>query len=125
MTPAEIIRAHAAKQGLSPNALAINIKQFLDQPRTKMVRDGDCMFLIKAKDDVVNFYIVNGGNSTGYIRALQAFAALMQRMGFKKGAMRISDKEQSQKIAKLIGAKSVSYKEVGGTGDPYLMTMEF
>jgi hypothetical protein len=77
------------------------------------------------KNDTVNFYIVNGGNSTGYIRALRSFAALMDRLGFKKGAMRISDKEQSKKIAKLIGAKTVTYKKVGGTGDPYLMTMEF
>jgi hypothetical protein len=125
MTAAEIIRAHAANQGQNPNALAANIKKFLEQPRTKMVREGDCMFLTKAADDVVNFYIVNGGSSAGYVRALRSFADLMQRMGFKKGAMRIADKEQSQKIAKLIGAKSVSYKEVGGTSDPYLMTMEF
>ena len=125
MTAAEIIRAHASNQGQNANALATNIKKFLDQPRTKMFREGDCMFLTKIAGDTVNFYIVNGGNSTGYIRALKAFAELMERLGFKKGAMRISDKEQSQKIAKLIGAKSVSYKKVGGTGDPYLMTMEF
>jgi hypothetical protein len=125
MTAAEIIRAHAANQGLNPNALAINIKKFLEQPQTKMVRDGDCMFLFMTKDDTVNFYIVNGGNSTGYIRALRAFAHLMDKLGFKKGAMRISDKEQSKKIAKLIGAKTVTYKKVGGTGDPYLMMMEF
>ena len=125
MTSAEIIRAHAKMQGQNPNALATNIKKFLEQPQTKMFREGDCMFLTKVKNDTVNFYIVNGGNSTGYIRALKAFAELMKRLGFKKGAMRISDKKQSEKIAKLIGAKSVSYKEVGGTGDPFLMTMEF
>lgn len=125
MTAAEIIRAHAKKQGQNANALATNIKKFLEQPQTKMFREGDCMFLTKTKDDTVNFYIINGGNSTGYIRALRGFAALMEKLGFKKGAMRISDKEQSEKIAKLIGAKSVSYKKVGGTADPYLMTMEF
>jgi hypothetical protein len=125
MTAAEIIRAHAKNQGQNANVLAINIQKFLEQPKTKMFREGDCMFLTKTKGDTVNFYIINGGNSTGYIRALRAFAKLMDRLGFKKGAMRISDKEQSQKIAKLIGAESVSYKKVGGTGDPYLMTMEF
>lgn len=125
MTAAEIIRAHAKKQGQNANALATNIKRFLEQPQTKMFREGDCMFLTKVKDDTVNFYIVNGGNSAGYIRALRSFAALMEKLGFKKGAMRIADKEKSEQIAKLIGAKSVSYKEVGGTGDRFLMTMEF
>jgi hypothetical protein len=124
MTAAEIIRAHAANQGQNANALAINIKKFLEQPETKVVREGDCLFLIKTQDQVGNFYIVNGGSATGYVRSLRMFAEMMRRLGYQKVAMRVQDKEQSQKIARSAGVKSVDYKEVGGTADPYLMTME-
>lgn len=124
MEAKEIIRAHAANQGQDPNALATNIKKFLDQPGAKAVRDGDCIFLFVARNKIVHFFILNGGSSTGYIRALRAFAALMRKLGSKKLAMRVQDKEQSKKIAQSAGVKSVAYTEVGGTVDPYLMTME-
>lgn len=124
MTPAEIIRAHAANQGQNPNGLATNIKKFLDQPQTRVVRQGDCLFLIKTRGKVGYFYIINGGNSTGYIRALRAFADLMRKLEYKQVAMRVQDKEQSKKIAQSAGVEGVSYQEVGGESDPYLMTME-
>jgi hypothetical protein len=124
MTPADIIRSHAANQGQNSNALATNIKKFLQQPETKVVREGDCLFLIKTQNEVGNFYIVNGGSATGYVRALRLFADMMRSLGYKKVAMRVQDKEQSKKIARSVGVKSVNYKEVGGTADPYLMTME-
>lgn len=124
MTAAEIIRAHAANQGQNANALATNIKKFLEQPETRMVREGDCMFLVNTNGDTANFYIINGGNSAGYIRALRSFSELLRRLGYKNAAMRVEDKEQSRSIARVAGVSSVSYKEVGGTADPYLMTME-
>jgi hypothetical protein len=124
MTSADIIRAHATNQGQNPNVLATSIKKFLEQPETKVVREGDCLFLIKNQNQVGNFYILNGGSATGYVRALRAFAAMMRTLGYKKVAMRVQDKEQSQKIARSIGVNSIAYKEVGGTVDPYLMTME-
>tara|TARA_R110000868_G_scaffold8513_1_gene44036 strand:- start:17305 stop:17682 length:378 start_codon:yes stop_codon:yes gene_type:complete len=124
MTPADIIRAHATNQGQNPNVLATSIKKFLEQPETKVVREGDCLFLVKNQNGVGNFYILNGGNSTGYVRALRAFVVMMRSLGYQKIAMRVQDQEQSQKIARTAGVKSMNYTEVGGTEDPYLMTME-
>lgn len=124
MTPTEIIVAHAERQGQNPDGLAAQIKKFLAQPQTKVVREGDCMFLVKTSDEVGYFYIMNGGSSAGYLRALRAFAEMMRRLGYKKIAMRVQDKEQSRKIAMSAGAKTVDHKEVGGKSDPYLMTME-
>jgi len=124
MTPAEIIRAHAKNQGINENQLAGQIQTFLAQPKTQVVQQNDCLFLLKSEGDVGFFGILNGGSSTGYIRALRTFVKMMQKIGFKKIAMRVEDKEQSKKIAQSAGLNSVSYKTIGGKIDPYLMTME-
>lgn len=124
MTPKEIIQQHANNQGLNPEDLANQMRKFLEQPRTKMVADGDCLFLIRDVDGTAFFYIVNGGSPTGYVRSLKSLASLLKKMQYKKCAMRVADKEQSQRIAKAAGAQDVKYKNVGGKADPYLMTME-
>lgn len=124
MTPPEIIRAHAKNNGIDENQLAGQIHDFLKQPKTQVIRQNDCLLLVKDEQGIGFFSIINGGNSTGYVRALRLFAQLMKKMGYKKIAMRVHDKEQSQKIAKTAGVPSVSYKTIGGKIDPYLMTME-
>jgi hypothetical protein len=124
MTPAEIIRAHAKNQGINENQLAEQVHNFLAQPKTQVVRQNDCLVLVKSEGDIGFFNILNGGNSTGYIRALRAFVPMMKKIGFKKIAMRVQDKDQSRKIAQSAGINSVSYKTIGGKIDPYLMTME-
>jgi len=124
MTPAEIIRAHAKNQGIDENVLAGQIYDFLSEPKTQVLQQNDCLFLIKNENELGFFYILNGGNSTGYIRALRMFVTMMKALGYKKIAMRVQDKEQSAKIAKTAGIVSVSYKTIGGENDPYLMIME-
>lgn len=81
------------------------------------------MFLVRNIDDVAFFYILNGGNAAGYMRALQMGAEVLRKMGFKQASMRVSDKEKSKKIAASIGVSEVSYKQVQSKTDPYLMTM--
>lgn len=124
MTPPEIIRAHARNQGIDENVLAGQIHDFLSEPKTQVLQQNDCLFLIKNEHGLGFFYILNGGNSTGYIRALRMFVTMMKALGYKKIAMRVQDKDQSAKIAKTAGTVSVSYKTIGGKHDPYLMTME-
>lgn len=124
MTPAEIIRAHAAKQGLSPNVLAARIQKFLDQPKATVVTQGDCLFLLRDVDKTAFFYILNGGNAGGYLRALQAGVNMLRKLGYEKAAMRVADKEKSKKIAASVGINQVSYKKLDSDRDPYLMTME-
>jgi hypothetical protein len=48
---------------------------------------------------------------------------MMKKIGFKKIAMRVQDKDQSKKISQAAGVDSVSYKTIGGKIDPYLMIM--
>ncbi|CAB5220109.1 hypothetical protein UFOVP239_54 [uncultured Caudovirales phage] len=124
MTPPEIIRAHAKNQGLDESTLSGQIHDFLLNPKTQVFQQNDCLFLIKNEDDVGFFYILNGGNATGYIRALRLFVAMMKKLGYRKIAMRVQDQDQSAKIAKSAGVNSISYKTVGGENDPYLMIMK-
>jgi hypothetical protein len=124
MTPAEIIRAHAQKQNLDPKALALQVQKFLEQPQSQVVTQGDCLFLVRNIDGVAFFYILNGGNAAGYLRALKSGADMLRHMGFEKASMRVSDMEKSKQIAASIGVQNVSYKRVNSKTDPYLMTME-
>lgn len=124
MTPSEIIRAHAKNQGIDENILAGQIHDFLAKPKTHVFQQNDCLFLTKDEHGVGFFYIVNGGSAPRYIRAIRMFIDLMKKMGYKQIAMRIEDKQQSQKMATAVGVRSVSYKTIGGKHDPYLMTME-
>lgn len=124
MTSAEIIQAHAIKQGIDPALLASQVKKFLSEPKTKMVQQGDCLFLIQSKDNIGYFHIFNGGNAGNYIRSLRMFVTFMQKLGYHQIAMRVQDKQQSQKIAASAGVKSANYQEIGGRIDPYLMIME-
>jgi hypothetical protein len=123
MTPAEIIRAHAKNQGINENQLAEQVHNFLKQPKTQVVQQNDCLLLLKSEGDIGFFNILNGGNSTGYLRALRTFVSMMKKIGFKKIAMRVQDKDQSKKISQSAGVSSVSYKSIGGKIDPYLMIM--
>ena len=124
MTPKEIIQTHATRQGIKPDLLASQVKEFLSKPNTRMVQQGDCLFLIQSKDNVGYFHIFNGGNAGNYIRSLRMFVTFMQKLGYHQIAMRVQDKQQSQKIATSAGVKSANYQEIGGRIDPYLMIME-
>jgi hypothetical protein len=124
MTPAQIIKTHAVNQGQNVDGLAAQVQNFLDQPKTSVIKEKDCLFLVKAAEGIAYFYILNGGNQMGYVRALKEFKNIMRTLGYHKIAMRVEDQETSKRIAMASGAKSVKYKHVGGAGDPYLMTME-
>jgi hypothetical protein len=124
MTADEILQVHAKNQGMDPRLLRGQAKEFLQSPKTQIFQQGDCLFLVKFEDDIGYFHIFNGGGATGYLRATRMFILLMKKLGYKKLAMRVDDKEQSTKIAKSVGASSPKYKHIGGKVDPYLMTME-
>lgn len=124
MTADEIIQIHAERQGMDPMTLRGQTNTFLQKPKTKIFKQGDCLFLVKSDDDIGYFHIFNGGNAASYLRSLRTFVAIMKKLGFKKIAMRVEDKEQSAKIATAAGVSSPKYKHIGGKVDPYLMTME-
>lgn len=124
MTPSEIIETHAIRQGQNPELLSSQVKQFLRNPKTQIVQQGDCLFLIQSKDNIGYFHIFNGGNAANYIRSVRMFIIFMKKLGYQELAMRVQDKQQSQKIAASVGVKSAKYQEVGGNIDPYLMIME-
>lgn len=124
MTADEILQVHAKNQGIDPRMLRTQTNAFLKMPETQIFQQGDCLFLVKTENGVGHFYIFNGGNAAGYLRALRVFVDLMKKLGFKKIAMRVEDVEQSKKIAASAGVLTTDYEHVGGEVDPYLMTME-
>lgn len=124
MTADEILQIHATNQGMDPKKLRGQVKEFLEAPVTQIFQQGACLFLVKFENNIGYFHIFNGGNSSGYLRALRLFVDFMKKFGFKKIAMRVDDKDQSSKIAASAGVLSSSYEYIGGEVDPYLMTME-
>jgi hypothetical protein len=83
MNAAEIIRAHAQKEGMDPDNLALQIQEFLKQPNATVVRDDTCLFLIQTVHDKALFYIVSAGNES---EELKTITSLLHKMGFKKAA---------------------------------------
>lgn len=124
MTADEILQVHAERQGMDPMVLRGQTNAFLKTPKTQIFQQGDCLFLIKADGDTGYFHIFNGGGPSGYLRAFKVFVSFMRKLGFKKIALRVDDKEQAAKIAASAGLTSHKYKRIGGKIDPYLMTTE-
>jgi hypothetical protein len=124
MTADEILQVHAKNQGIDPRLLRGEAKEFLKSPKTQIFQQGDCLFLVKFEDDIGYFHLFNGGGASQYLRSLRMFVKLMKKLGLKKIAIRVDDKEQSKKIAASIGALSSEHKYIGGKVDPYLMTMK-
>lgn len=125
MTPAEIIKTHAARNGLSAERFAAEIGAFLKLPRAKVVREGDCLFLFRSEGKTANVYVVNGGqSSTGFVRAVREFVKLMQQLEFKTVVTSVNDKERFQRILEGTGVKKVSFSDTGRRLDPYRMTVE-
>jgi hypothetical protein len=53
--------------------MVAEINGTLKQKNSFAVRSGDCMFIYKVSGNTALFYIVNGGNAMGYIKAIKEF----------------------------------------------------
>ena len=124
MTPEEILQNHARNQGHKNNVLSDQVAEFLKQPNTYQLQENNCVFLVQSFGTSAHVYIMNGGSPNDYMRALKMFVDKMRAHGIKHLTMRVTDKVMSGRIAQSVGVNSVSYKDVGGKIDPYLMTME-
>jgi hypothetical protein len=127
MTPEEIVENHIKNNNLNTtNAQMIaEINGTLKQKNTFAVRSGDCMFIYRVSSNTALFYIVNGGNSISYIKAIKEFVATMKKAGIKILQMYVNDVNTAERLAKAAGAISVSFKqEPNRQVDPYLMSME-
>jgi len=126
MTQEEIIAAHLQNNGMqsSPEQLIGTVNAIL-RSGGDLVRDGNCLLVYKKFRDGVIIYMINGGSSTGYIRAFRNFMKLFEKLGITKGYMRVADVESAQQIARAVGMGNVSFERLSDTQtDPYLMTME-
>jgi hypothetical protein len=127
MTPEEIVENHIKNNNLNTtNAQMIaEINGTLKQKNTFAVRSGDCMFIYRVSSNTALFYIVNGGNSISYIKAIKEFVATMKKAGIKILQMYVNDVNTAERLAKAAGAISVSFEqEPNRQVDPYLMSME-
>ena len=126
MSNMDIIKAHSAKN--TPDVTADTASADLAkavQLGFKLIRFYDVLIAFKPNKDTALMYIMNGGDSRQYLRALKQFVQAMKEAKFKSLTMYISDKESASKIASTAGVQKVSFKEDKKKEiDPYLMTME-
>lgn len=128
MNTAEIIRNHIAKRNLNitPQQFYKQIELALQQPRTKMLRSGDVLFLFSiGEDNSALTYIINGSGPVGYLKAVKQYVAMIRRFGIKYIKMRVADTQAATKIANAADLRNVKFdmfKE--GATDPYMMIAE-
>ena len=127
MTPEQIVENHIKNNNLdtTKKQMIAEINGTLKQKNTFVVRSGDCMFIYKVSGNSALFYIVNGGNAMGYIKAIKEFFATMKKANIRLLQMYVDNTTTAERLAKTAGAISVSFKkDEKRKVDPYLMSME-
>ena len=127
MTPEQIVENHIKNNNLDTTKakMVAEINGTLKQKNTFAVRSGDCMFIYKVSGNSALFYIVNGGNAMGYIKAIKEFFATMKKANIRLLQMYVDNTTTAERLAKTAGAISVSFKkDEKRKVDPYLMSME-
>jgi len=127
MTPEQIVENHIKNNNLDTTKakMIAEINGTLKQKNTFAVRSGDCMFIYKVSGNTALFYIVNGGNAMGYIKAIKEFFATMKKANIRLLQMYVDNTTTAERLAKTAGAISVSFKkDEKRKVDPYLMSME-
>jgi hypothetical protein len=127
MTPEQIVENHIKNNNLDTTKakMIAEINGTLKQKNSFAVRSGDCMFIYKVSGNSALFYIVNGGNAMGYIKAIKEFFATMKKANIRLLQMYVDNTTTAERLAKTAGAISVSFKkDEKRKVDPYLMSME-
>jgi hypothetical protein len=127
MTPEQIVENHIKNNNLDTTKaqMVAEINGTLKQKNSFAVRSGDCMFIYKVSGNTALFYIVNGGNAMGYIKAIKEFIATMKKANIRLLQMYVDNTTTAERLAKTAGAISVSFKkDEKRKVDPYLMSME-
>lgn len=127
MTPEQIVENHIKNNNLDTTKakMIAEINGTLKQKHAFAVRSGDCMFIYKVSGNSALFYIVNGGNAMGYIKAIKEFFATMKKANIRLLQMYVDNTTTAERLAKTAGAISVSFKkDEKRKVDPYLMSME-
>ena len=127
MTPEQIVENHIKNNNLDTTKakMIAEINGTLKQKNSFAVRSGDCMFIYKVSGNSALFYIVNGGNAMGYIKAIKEFFATMKKANIRLLQMYVDNTNTAERLAKTAGAISVSFKkDEKRKVDPYLMSME-
>jgi hypothetical protein len=127
MTPEQIVANHIKNNNLDTTKaqMVAEINGTLKQKNSFAVRSGDCMFIYKVSGNTALFYIVNGGNAMGYIKAIKEFFATMKKANIRLLQMYVDNTTTAERLAKTAGAISVSFKkDEKRKVDPYLMSME-
>jgi hypothetical protein len=127
MTPEQIVANHIKNNNLdiTKAQMVAEINGTLKQKNSFAVRSGDCMFIYKVSGNSALFYIVNGGNAMGYIKAIKEFFATMKKANIRLLQMYVDNTTTAERLAKTAGAISVSFKkDEKRKVDPYLMSME-
>ena len=127
MTLEQIVENHIKNNNLDTTKaqMVAEINGTLKQKNSFAVRSGDCMFIYKVSGNTALFYIVNGGNAMGYIKAIKEFFATMKKANIRLLQMYVDNTTTAERLAKTAGAISVSFKkDEKRKVDPYLMSME-
>jgi hypothetical protein len=127
MTPEQIVENHIKNNNLDTTKaqMIAEINGTLQQKNTFVVRSGDCMFVYKVSGQSALFYIVNGGSSITYIKAIKEFISTMRKANIRLLQMYVEDTNTAERLAKTAGAQYVSFnKDQKRNVDPYLMSME-
>jgi len=127
MTPEQIVENHIKNNNLdiTKSKMIAEINGTLKQKHAFAVRSGDCMFIYKVSGNSALFYIVNGGNAMGYIKAIKEFFVTMKKANIRLLQMYVDNTTTAERLAKTAGAISVSFKkDEKRKVDPYLMSME-
>jgi hypothetical protein len=127
MTPEQIVANHIKNNNLDTTKaqMVAEINGTLKQKNSFAVRSGDCMFIYKVSGNSALFYIVNGGNAMGYIKAIKEFIVTMKKANIRLLQMYVDNTTTAERLAKTAGAISVSFKkDEKRKVDPYLMSME-
>ena len=128
LSPEEIISNHITNNGIetTPEQTMAEIKATLrENKNARLVRVGDCLFVIKIDGKEGLFYIINGGGGLSYLKAVREFVQKCREAGLVRLRMYVADTNTAEQIAKMVGATDVSFEmDESRDVDPYLMTLE-
>lgn len=128
MSAQEIVSNHIANNGIdsTPEETIAQIKATIEQNKNaRLVRVGDCLFVIKINGTEGLFYILNGGGGLSYLKAVRDFVEGCRKAGLTTLKMYVSNTDTAEQIAKMVGATNVSFEmDESRDVDPYLMTLE-
>ena len=128
MTAQEIVANHIANNNVdsTPEETIAQIKATIEQNKNaRLVRIGDCLFVIKIDGKEGLFYIINGGGGLSYLKAVREFVQKCREAGLVRLRMYVADTNTAEQIAKMVGATDVSFEmDESRDVDPYLMTLE-